>query len=421
MPALAVPEPVDTLPTTIQDALLGDVSYPGFLDVDMFMGNLVSQWTSLDRTSLMSDDTSADIQQPTSTSSSTTQSSHDYYPKPQAPTFHAPRSSALGLWRGSPIHLLNSSVETQRVNQTLGEVYNSMMSGIAIRYLDYNCNLFAGPYKYSFELDQSKPTALSTGAVQPVAKAFTPPWRRNTADLDSDTQLTSMTPESLASQINKVTMVGVARFLDNFGPLYGNTIDQKARAQNERTLTAVLQAFALQYLPSKQAEGPLAQFYDSLDSSGRRSDSQSIPGDRSTNSLHVFTSAWFNAHAQLVNSRQSRSFVRQYSLFLFLMTSIPAEAASTQPYENSPMGLLDEGLRQLEELQGMVEDYCEHLGRQSIYRFLLQSSIGIIRWYAYLRDTIDSVTHERFCMLEDAPLRSKGICSEDFNLTETRN
>ncbi|EXJ58533.1 hypothetical protein A1O7_05959 [Cladophialophora yegresii CBS 114405] len=281
------------------------------------------------------------------------------------------------------------------------------MSGIAIRYLDYNCNLFAGPYKYSFEPEQSRTMALNKDDAHPVTMAFTAPWRKTGPDVAHGGNIHAITPESLSSQINQVTMIGVARFLDNFGPLYGNVIDQKARSQNERTLTAVLQAFALQYLPSRQAEGPLAHFYDSLDSNSQSPESPSGLGDRGTNSLHVFTSAWYNAHSQLVSTIENRSFVRLYSVFLFLMTSIPEEATSTQPYEHSPLGLLDDGLRQMEELQKLVEDYCEHLGRQSIYRFLLQSSVGIIRWYAYLRDTIDSVLHERPCMLEDAPLRSK--------------
>ncbi|KAJ9607985.1 hypothetical protein H2200_008064 [Cladophialophora chaetospira] len=282
------------------------------------------------------------------------------------------------------------------------------MSGIAIRYLDYNCNLFAGPYKYSFEADQSNSSALSKSGVQPVANAFTARWRKNSSELPSDIQLQSMTPESLAGQISKVTMVGVARFLDNFGPLYGNAIDQKARNQNERTLTAVLQAFSLQYLPSKQAEGPLAHFYETLNSNNRPPDPYSNPGDRSTNSLHVFTSAWFNAHSHLISSKETPSFLRLYSVFLFLMTSVPVNAISALSLENTPLALLDDALRQMDQLQGMVEDYCEHLGRQSIYRFLLQSSVGIIRWFAYLRDTIDSVLNERRCILEDAPLRSIG-------------
>ncbi|ETI22507.1 hypothetical protein G647_06582 [Cladophialophora carrionii CBS 160.54] len=369
----------------------------------MFMGNIVSEWTNLDRRSFLTSETPTRSQHPRSTSS--IEDSTAPFSPHSGPT---QKNSTLGLWRGSPIHLLNSSVERQRINQSLGEVYTSMMSGIAIRYLDYHCNLFAGPYKYSFEPDQSGITSSNKDDAHPVTLAFTSPWRKTGPGVAHGANIHAITPESLASQINNVTMIGVARFLDNFGPLYGNVIDQKARSQNERTLTAVLQAFALQYLPSRQAEGPLAPFYDSLDSNSLSTESQSGPGDRGTNSLHIFTSAWYNAHSQLFSSIENRSFVRLYSVFLFLMTSVPEEATSTQTYEKSPLKLLDDALRQMEELQKLVEDYCEHLGRQSIYRFLLQSSVGIIRWYAYLRDTIDSVLHERPCMLEDAPLRSKG-------------
>ena len=137
------------------------------------------------------------------------------------------------------------------------------MSGIAIRYLGYQCDLAAGPYKYSFDVDQSKASASGNGDVQSVSRTFVPPWRKPGADLVPQSQLHAITPESLACQINKVTTIGIARFLDNSVPPYGNSIDQYARSQNERTLTAVLQAFALQYSPSKRAEDPLAQLYQS--------------------------------------------------------------------------------------------------------------------------------------------------------------
>jgi len=243
---------------------------------------------------------------------------------------------------------------------------------------------------------------------QSAGNVLTPSWKKAVVDTNSPRIDAHMAPERLARQINKVTMIGVARFLDNFGALYSNVIDQKARNQNERTLVAVLQAFALQFAPSRQADGPLARFFENPQGGSQCSTSEPMPGDRSTNSQHVFTAAWFNAHSHLVSSRKTRSFVKLYSVFLFLMTSVPPEAASIPCYEDTPLGLLDDALRQLEELQGLVQDYCGHLGRQSVYRFLLQSSVGIIRWYGYLRDTIDSVLHERACMLEDAPPRSTG-------------
>ncbi|EXJ68005.1 uncharacterized protein A1O5_08620 [Cladophialophora psammophila CBS 110553] len=411
VPLCADPEPVDSTRRTTQNALWGGIPYTGFLDVDMFMGNLVSEWTNLDRQVFTTEAPATEHYQSSSTSSSTTHSSGSHYQTPprSLSDLFARKNSTLGLWRGSPIHLLNSSVETQRINQSLGEVYNSMMSGIAIRYLDYNCNLFAGSYKYSFDPDQSNPSSLDINSGQSVGNMFTPSWKNASVDTNGSQIHANMAPERLASQINKVTMIGVARFLDNFGPLYGNAIDQKTRNQNERTLIAVLQAFALQFAPSKRADGPLAQLFENPPDVSQCSGPDSGPGDRSTNSTHVFTAAWFNAHSHLVSSRDNRSFVKLYSVFLFLMTSVPPEAASISCYGDTPLGLLDDALRKMEELQGLVEDYCVHLGRQSIYRFLLQASVGIIRWYGYLRDTIDSVLHERPCMLEDAPPRSNGM------------
>ncbi|OAL21175.1 hypothetical protein AYO22_08138 [Fonsecaea multimorphosa] len=410
VPLPADPGPLDTTQGTAPNAYWSGIPYTGFLDVDMFMGNLVSEWNNLDRQVLTTEAPATEQDQSNSTSSSTTYGSigHSQTPPRSPNDLFARRNSKLGLWRGSPIHLLNSSVEIQRINQSLGEVYNSMMSGIAIRYLDYNCNLFAGSYKYSFDPDQSNPSTLDIKGGQSVVNMLTPSWKKAVGDTNSLQNDDCIAPEKVAKQINKVTMLGVARFLDNFGALYNNVIDQKTRSQTERTLIAVLQAFALQFAPSRQADGPLAWLFENPQGGSQCSTSGPMPGDRSTNSQHVFTAAWFNAHSHLVSSRKTRSFVKLYSVFLFLMTSVPPEAASIPCYEETPLGLLDDALQQMEELQGLVQGCCSHLGRQSIYRFLLQSSVGIIRWYGYLRDTIDSVLHERPCMLEDAPPRSKG-------------
>ncbi|KIW85531.1 hypothetical protein Z517_00923 [Fonsecaea pedrosoi CBS 271.37] len=403
---------VDSIPATGHNGSWNGISSTGVLDVDMFMGNLVSEWTNLDR-QVFATETPATEHYQSSTSSGalspSTQDSRSHYQTPyRAPNdFLARRNLSLGLWRGSPIHLLNSSVETQRINQNLREVYNSMMAGIAIRYLDYNCNLFAGSYKYSFDADQSNPSTLDINGGQSVGDILTPSWKKASLENNGSRIQANMAPERLASQINKVTMLGVARFLDNFGAFYGNVVDQKTRNQHEHTLIAVLQAFALQFAPSRPADDPLTRLFEDTQGGNQCSLSDPNPGDRSTNSQHVFTAAWFNAHSHLVSSKETRSFVRLYSVFLFLMTSVPPEAASIPCYEDTPIGLLDNALRQMEELRDLVEAYCKNLSRQSIYRFLLESSVGIIRWYGYLRDTIDSVLHERPCMLEDAMPRSK--------------
>ena len=53
------------------------------------------------------------------------------------------------------------------------------------------------------------------------------------------------------------------------------------------------------------------------------------------------------------------------------MTGIPVEGASNRSYDDTPTGFLDNGLRQMEGLQVLMDEYCEHLSCQSIYRFIL--------------------------------------------------
>lgn len=378
------------------------------------MGNLVSELANLNgEVESYQPASPAKYDRPTGIYTSNWQSTGDHdNPGPSMGPRRTP--SAPGLWSGSPIHLLNSSVETQLINQSLGDIYSSMMSGIATRYLDYACNLFAGSYKYSFDDDaRSQHAGLGHSGTVSVPKMFTPSWRKQTSD-GAGFHGSILSPEMLEGQINKVTMIGVARFLDNFGPLYGNIIDQSARSLNDRTLTAVLQAFSLQFSPSNQTDGPKSPFKKAPDFDAQGSDSDPSIESRSTNSSNVFTAAWFNAHSHLVASKNSRSFVKLYSTFLFRMTTIPPEAQSMNRPEEAPLELLNVALQQMEELQDLIETYTEHLGPKSIYRFLLHSTLGIIRWYGYLRDTIESVLYDRPCFLKDAPPRSQGIigCAE---------
>lgn len=71
--------------------------------------------------------------------------------------------------------------------------------------------------------------------------------------------------EDLAAQlINKVTMLGMARFLDNFGSRYGNVLESTGRKQDEYILTATLQAFALPFAPTPKRQQIPAQNPQSL-------------------------------------------------------------------------------------------------------------------------------------------------------------
>lgn len=321
------------------------------------------------------------------------------------------------LWKGSPIHLLNSSVASQLLNLSLGEVYNSMMSGITTRYLDYNCNLFAGPYKYTFASEDLGQSMSLTSDHSPVSMAdtaenisnprrsFLPSWRKSKHIFRPETlENHTFSPEEVSTQISRVTMIGVARFLDNFGPLYGNPIERETRITDESTLTAVLQAFALQFAPSDPRNNPLKSTVTSSSSSQFGSSIHNQP----TNNARVFTAAWHHASRSLFNTRNSRSFVHIYAVFLFQMTVVPFEKLESRGSDESPLELLDFALSQMAELQQLVEAYSSDLKAESLYRFLLDSSLAIFRWYGIVRDSIASMLHDRPCFMEDPPFRVRG-------------
>ncbi|KAI1630189.1 hypothetical protein EDD37DRAFT_85808 [Exophiala viscosa] len=389
----------------------GQVAWPfpvhGLVGDDMFFGNLASEWAQLMTgvgatvDNVVNHTDSDDVETAASKSTQGNRQSRVVSP--------AHTKSVLGPWRGSPIHLLNSSTELHLVNQNLGEVYESMMSGITTRYLDYNCNLFAGSYRYSFDADCAEIPLSKQDTDHALARTRMPTWKRSSSGVRTVAlQNPGYTLEDLASQINKVTMIGIARFLDNFGSLYGNVLEPKRRKQDERTLTATLQAFSLQFAPAPQKEARKFTVQRPFVSVPDISLVGCDAGTSYSKTPHVFAAAWFNAYELLVASKETRSFIHLYAVFLFQMTTIPPEATSSERFNVSPLDIADLALYQMQELHGLIDDYCEILEPQSTYRFLLHSSLRIFNWYAYLRDTIASMLHPRACILEDAPLKLKG-------------
>lgn len=399
-------------------------SLDGFGHDNMMLNHLMAEWAHLIRENHDEDEGSS-----FSTSNNDNPISHATI---HAPTREPPsdsnkqsefsdrrrENSLPALWKGSPIHLLNSSVASQLLSLSLGEVYNSMMSGITTRYLDYNCNLFAGPYKYTFDSeDLGQSMALTSDDDMPVSTAdaaenissprrnFLPAWRKSKYIFRPETlENQTFSPEQVSTQISRVTMIGVARFLDNFGPLYGNPIEREIRKTDESTLTAVLQAFALQFAPSDPRSNPLKSTVTSPPSSQFGSSIHNLP----TNNAQVFTAAWHHASRSLSNTRNSRSFVHIYAVFLFQMTVVPSEKVESRGSEESPLELLDYALSQMAELQQLVEAYSSDLKSESLYRFLLDSSLAIFRWYGIVRDSIASMLHDRPCFMEDPPFRVRG-------------
>ncbi len=405
------PKSCETVHTASDETLWEEfTTNVGLLGTDMFLGNLASEWANLmngnDESSHCATRPVRRGSMPSATSRSSNISRH------HKKFTQGNGRGAVGAWRGSPIHLLNSSVELLWLNQSLGEIYECMMAGIAIRYLDYNCNLFAGSYRYSFDANRSCPSVSHQDAHSTMARTLPPAWKRSSSSGGpaeyQDHASRSM--EVLSTRINKVTMIGIARFLDNFSSLYCNVIGANTRKQNERILTAALQAFALQFAPSSPTSVSEGKMYTRFNSADDGPTPGSSSGSQNTNSSRIFITAWLNTHSLLTESNQPRSFVRLYAVFLFLMTTIPSEANTSGGMDIRPLDILDDALHQMQELQSLIDGYCANFEANSIYRFLLQSCLGIFGWYAYLRDTISSVLNPRVCILNDAPVRLKGLC-----------
>ncbi|KAK6380747.1 hypothetical protein LTS17_004947 [Exophiala oligosperma] len=393
-----IPNPVSN--ASLWQQLLGLGTPAG----DMFLENLASEWAKV----MPNNQNTENSRRPTE-SCDTVVVATEATDRRDEKAVAARGRNLIGSWRGSPIRLLNSSVELLLLNQSLGEIYECMMSGIAIRYLDYNCNLFAGSYRYSFDADCPEPAISEQESTKTLATTYTAAWKQKTPSSSMNPRIQSkLSLEILSSQINKVTMIGIARFLDNFGSLYGNIIDAKARKQNERTLTAVLQAFALQFGPCRQDKESRDHQPNPFETAGHVSSlDTSLEASTSTNTP-MFITAWLNAYAFLAEPQQCRSFLRLYAVFLFMMTTMPSEAQVDGRVHVDALDILDDALRQMLELRELIDSYCSHLDNMSIYKFLFQSSFGIFGWYAYLRDTIASVLNPRTFILDDAPLPLKG-------------
>ncbi|OQV06758.1 hypothetical protein CLAIMM_11285 [Cladophialophora immunda] len=324
--------------------------------------------------------------------------------KSQPPEKSRPfESDTLGtFWHGSPIKLLNSTALTEGITKNLCQVYDTMLMGLASRYLSYVCNQFAGAHGYIIEPENP---AKQITDFNPEDNNSLPDDMVSLTDQQIQAgwgQIVRQSAQKPIESFRRITLIGVARFLDNFATLYGNKLDQKKRQLDEATFTAVLQAFALQFASSAdqevdQQDMPVMQLVEiAKDSKSAASMSQ------------VFTTAWFNAHSYLVKSNNHRSFMHIYSVFLFHMTAKPDEAFSKDEFSGSAVYFLDHALYQLKGLTAQLSQFCSHLESKSLYRTLLESSQRIFHWFGYVRDTMESLISERSCILDDLPMTIAG-------------
>lgn len=300
-------------------------------------------------------------------------------------------------WKGSPTQLLNSTFTAKSLGTCLYHIYAAMMHGMESRYLEYECNPFGPSQRYTFDLKNGSLMIEDSG---PSNEAPGP----RIADCPIMGMLQSLpalrhlrqggSPEDIPlGDSIKITFVGLAKFLDHFGHFYGNRLDRRSKVEDERMLIATQRVFALQWAVTSSHE---------TDKSFPMIQGSKNP---STEDLHAFVSSWFKARSLILNATPGSSFTRVYAMVLFHMSVPPEEAKDVAGELND---ILDQGLRQFENLKNMVDEYVKLLSSTSTYRKLLQSSVKAFQWFAYIKDTFVALLTERDCILTEHPFDLSG-------------
>ncbi|KAJ5160069.1 uncharacterized protein N7482_007073 [Penicillium canariense] len=190
----------------------------------------------------------------------------------------------------------------------------------------------------------------------------------------------------------KITLLGCIRFLDHFGGLYGNTLSPAARKRSDRALKAALQAFALQWMPN--SESPLDPGDPLCKSSAETLNGEPLG---SSSLLGVYTDAWFRARSILREAISVRSFRVVCAFFIFDGIAVPSKAYVTLNEPHLEHEFLSLGLRKLQELDRLVNQYCDNLGPFSQYGALAEASLSLVRWCGYIRETGAALTTDFQC------------------------
>lgn len=331
--------------------------------------------------------------------------------EPQQPS----QSILLGAWHGSPVRLLNSKVVAQHCSEALCRIYDSMMIGLANRHLAYRCNQFAGGHSYVLEHEnepkqpsKANPSQQAQDPAELLDSAYSQNVMTNgmTSPLYANQNFSddSYSSERVVQPYIRLTLIGVARFLDNFGALYGNRLDKRKRMHDEEALTAVLHAFALQAISDDEnpQQSPLSALgLETL---------HNTPSQRNNvaPSRETFCSAWFKAHSLLLRAKDVRSFLHMHTVFLFHIIAPPQEVLDQGDFEGDAAQLLDDALHQLQSLLELVESFRARIDPKSVYYSMLESSMRIVQWFGYVRDTLSSFVSKpvRCSVMEDIQVTS---------------
>lgn len=295
----------------------------------------------------------------------------------------------VGSSLNSPIRLLNSKLDATILDIRLARIHDTIVTGCASRFADYDCNLYATASRYRLGDGDSEHHLLSSNA-SPQSQA-----------LISQTD-GSLLDSGLAFRDAgcMMTILGTVRFLDHFSDIYGNRLTPVARGRSDAALKAVLRVFSLQWLSSTELTSTSV---DSLITNS--SNENQTTCDPLENAFH---DAWSQARTLLRNAQSVRSFRVVYATLLFDGIAIPTKAhGATEPIVAHEF--LDTGLQKLVSLDTLVKQYCVTLGSHSVYGALLEASLSVVRWGGYIRDIGAALTTDHDCKLPGISSHAKGM------------
>ncbi|KAJ6119644.1 hypothetical protein N7523_003924 [Penicillium sp. IBT 18751x] len=286
-------------------------------------------------------------------------------------SFQHRADAILGSAIRSPVHLLNSKMDARMLDESSIRIFDTIVTGSANRFLDYECNLYAAGARYQIENSSSGNSqgaspvnweTLNDGLA--TVSTITSPKSAELSIIPAQdsTEAMTRTRESQEEDNLKMTLLGCARFLDHFGGLYGNQLSRSDRKKSDIALTSAFRAFSFQWL-SKEKVGW---------------------GQTARNAfLDIYTDAWHQARSSLNDAHSVRSFRVVFASFMFDGIATPISA---RPHFTAHE-YLDSGLQKLDDLEGLVKQYCTTLGPLSRYTALIEASLSLIRWCGYLRET----------------------------------
>jgi len=195
--------------------------------------------------------------------------------------------------------------------------------------------------------------------------------------------------------MTRLTPLGVVRFLDHFGDLYGNRLDPTDHEKSDAVLKDVLHAFSTQWMASARFNPSTTT---TLNATAEANATGLIDAREVTDlGSSAYLETWYKARSSISQYSCIKSFRVVFSLFVFDMIAMPVQIASPERPQTSEY--LDAAIRLLLFLEKKVKAYCKTLGPDSMYADLLQASLDIIRWMAFLRDTTTSIIKsDRKCL-----------------------